>query len=292
MRIGTTQIASWMPVWTLALLASLVAFPAAAADPLTVRVFTDKATYERNEQALITMEVKNTSSLSVSTSYSTSQQYDFTAHDSSGAVVWTWSHGKSFGSLPTSRILAPGETWVIQEIWTFADDAGSSLLDDTYSITGTFLGSYLGRSGAKTGTQDVVLFTSDPLQVTFTTDKSSYSRLSSSSAALSLTVTNAASYPVTIDFQNGQSFDFSARDSGGQEVWTWSNGKTFDPAPTQLVLAPGESVQFTASWTFKNNSGANVADGYYTVSGTFLGQYYGAVPPKSGESQIRVYTLL
>ena len=289
MRIGTTRIASWLPVWALALLASLVAFPAVA-DPLAVRVFTDKATYERGEQALITLEVKNTSALPVTASYSTGQKYDFTARDATGTAVWTWSYGKTFGS-STSKTFAPGETWVVQESWTFADNAGSGVIDGTYSITGSFLGNYLGRSGAKTATQDVSLFTPDPLVATFSTDKSAYSRLSSSSAALTLTVTNVASYPVTINFQNGQSFDFSASNSSGTTVWTWSNGQSFDPAPMQVVLAPNESLQFTGAWTFKNNSGANVADGYYTVSGTFLGQYYGAVPPKGGASQIRLSTL-
>ncbi len=289
MRIGTTRIASLLPVWTLALLVSLVAFPAAA-DPLTVRVFTDKATYERGEQALITMEVKNTSVLPVTTSYSTSQKYDFTARDANGTAVWTWSHGKTFGS-STSKTFAAGETLVIQETWAFTDDAGAGVFDGTFSITGTFLGNYLGRSGAKTGTQDVSLFTPDPLEVTFATDKSSYSKLSSAPAALTLTVTNIASYAVTIDFQNGQSFDFSAKNSSGTTVWTWSNGKTFDPAPVQLVLAPGESLQFTGSWALKNNSGSSVADGNYTLGGTFLGQYYGAVQPKGGEKQVRVYTL-
>lgn len=289
MRIETTRTASWLPVWALALLASLVAFPAVA-DPLTVSVFTDKATYERGEQAVITLQVKNTSLLPVTTSYSTEQKYDFTARDANGAAVWTWSYGKTFGS-STSKTFAPGETWVVQESWTFADNAGSGVIDGTYSITGSFLGNYLGRSGAKTATQDVSLFTPDPLVATFSTDKSAYSRLSSSSAALTLTVTNVASYPVTINFQNGQSFDFSATNSSGTTVWTWSNGRSFDPAPMQVVLAPNESLQFTGAWTFKNNSGANVADGYYTVSGTFLGQYHGAVEPKGGASQIRVYTL-
>lgn len=290
MRIGTTRIASLLPVWTLALLVSLAAFPAAAADPLTVTVFTDKATYQRGEQAVITMQVKNTSALPVMTSYSTSQEYDFTARDANGTAVWTWSYGKTFGS-STSKTIGAGETVVFQETWAFTDNAGAGVFDGTFSITGTFLGNYLGRSGAKTGTQDVSLFTPDPLQVTFATDKSSYSKLSSP-AALSLTVTNIASYPVTIDFQNGQSFDFSAKNSSGTTVWTWSNGKTFDPAPAQLVLAPGESVQYTGTWSFKNNSGSTVADGYYTLGGTFLGQAYSSASPKGGESTVRVYSLL
>lgn len=289
MRIGTTRIASLLPVWTLALLVSLVAFPSAAADPLTVRVFTDKATYVRGEQALITMEVKNTSTLPVTTSYSTSQKYDFTARDANGTAVWTWSYGKTFGS-GTSKTFAGGETLVIQETWTFTNDAGSGVFDGTFSITGTFLGNYLGRSGAKTGSQDVSLSTPDPIQVTFAADKSSYSKLSSP-AALTLTVTNIAPYAVTIDFANGQSFDFSAKNASGTTVWTWSNGKTFDPAPVQVVLAPGESLQYTGSWSFKNNSGSTVADGNYTVGGTFLGQAYGSSPAKGGESTVRVYTL-
>ncbi|WNG35232.1 hypothetical protein F0U61_17365 [Archangium violaceum] len=290
MRIGTTRNVSLMSAWTLALLVALgMAAPAAAADPLAVRVFTDKSTYDRNEQAQLTLEVKNTSSFYVSVSFGSGQQYDFVARDASGATLWTWSNGKTFSPFGSSKALAPGETWSVQETWTFVDNTGSSLLDGTFSITGTYLGNYLGRSGTKSGTQDVVLQTSDPLVATFSTDKASYSRFTS--APLHLTVTNVAAYPVAISFQNGQQYEFSARNSSGQVVWTWSTGKSFDPAASELVLAPGESLTFNESWSFNNNNGGGIADGYYTVSGTFLGQAYGAVEPKGGESQIRVYTL-
>ncbi|WP_257458632.1 BsuPI-related putative proteinase inhibitor [Archangium lipolyticum] len=291
MRIGTSWIASWLPVWSLALVLSLApAFPALA-DPLSVSLTADKSNYERGEQATLTLEVKNTSLLPVTVSFSNGQRYDFAARDANGTTVWTWSHGKSFDPGSSSRTLAPGEIWRAQETWGFVDDAGSGVFDGTLTLSGTFLGQYLGRSGPKVATQDVVLFTPDPLQVTFSTDKSQYSRLSSSSARLVLTLTNIATYPVTITSPTEQLHDFGARNSSGQTVWTWSHGKTFNQTPAQLVLAPGESLELTGSWSFKNNSGSSVADGYYTVSGTFLGQYHGAVPPKGGESQIRVYTL-
>lgn len=286
-----TRIASWMPVWTLALLVALgMATPAAAADPLTVSVSTDKSTYERNEQALITLQVKNTSSLPVTVSFSNGQQYDFTARDASGATVWNWSNGKTFSPSGSTRTLAAGETWTVQETWAFVDNAGTFVFDGTFTLTGTYLGNYLGRSGTKAASQDVVLQTSDPLVATFSTDKSSYSKLSSP-APLHLTITNVAAYPVTINFQNGQQYEFSAKNASGQVVWTWSTGKSFDPAASQLVLDPGASLQFNESWSFKNNSGSSVADGNYTVSGTFLGQAYGAVGTKGGESVVRVYTL-
>jgi len=279
-------------VWTLCLVAAFsLAFPAAAADPIAVRAFTDKATYERGEQALLTLEVKNTSALPVSVSFSSGKKYDFSARDASGTTVWTWSNGKTFEPGSSTRVLAAGETLTYQETWTFVDDAGTSQFDGVYTITGTFLGNYLGRSGTKQGTQDIELITPDPLTATFSTDKATYSRLSSSASQMTLTVTNVATYAVTISFATEQQVEFTAKNSSGTTVWTWSNGKVFGQEPQDVVLAPGESLTYTGSWSFKNNSGANVADGNYTLSGTFLGQYYGAVQPKSGEKQVRVYTL-
>jgi uncharacterized protein affecting Mg2+/Co2+ transport len=278
-------------VWTLSLLAALtLAFPAAAADPLTVSAFTDKATYERGEQALLTVQVKNTSLLPVSISFSNGQKYDFTARDANGAALWTWSYGKTFGG-SSSQTLAAGATLTYQETWTFVDNAGAAQPDGVFSITGSFLGQYIGRSGAKEATQAIELVTPDPLVATFSTDKSSYSRLSSSAAQMTLTITNVAAYAVTIDFQTAQQVDFAARNASGQVVWTWSNGKVFDQDPQQLVLAPGESLTYTGSWSLKTNSGANAADGNYILSGTFLGTAFGVVPPKGGEKQIRLTTL-
>lgn len=290
MRIGTTRLASLMSVWTLALLSSLtLAFPAAAADPLAVRVFTDKVDYTRGEQALLTLEVTNTSALPVTVTYNNGQQYDFELRDTSGALVWSWSYGKTFGTLPTSRTLAAGETLQIQETWAQLDNAGIPALDGTYTVSGIFSGNYVGRSGAKVATQDISVFTPDPLVATFSTSQTHYSRLNP--AQLTLTITNVTSTPVTVSFAGEQLYDFAARNANGDVVWTWSHGKTFAEVPSEVVLGPGEYLEFTQSWSFSTNDGSLLMDGVYTVSGSFLGQYAGAVYPKGGESQIRMYTL-
>jgi hypothetical protein len=291
MRTETSRMASWMPVWTLTLLAALtLSFPAAAADPLAVTVFTDKASYVRGEQATLTMEVKNTSALAVAVSFNNSQQHDFSVRDANGTLLWNSSYGQTPTSGSTTRVMAPGEVLRYQATWAFIDNAGSAVFDGILTVTGTFYGQYVGRSGTKAASQNLELITLDPLEVTFSTDKTSYSKLATP-ANLTLKVTNIGTYPVTIDFANGQSYEFSARNASGSTVWTWSNGKTFDPNPVQVVLAPGEFFSFTAAWSFKNNSGSTVADGNYTLGGTFLGQYYGAIPPKGGEATVRVYTL-
>lgn len=275
---------------TLALFTSLVPLASEAADPLSIQLTADKVDYTRGETAVLTLVVKNTSSLPVVVNFSNGQQYDFAARDANGATLWTWSNGKTFSPSGSQRILSGGETLTIQETFSFVGNDGQALLDGGYTVSGTYLGSYVGKEGSNSAEQAVTLSTPDALQVSFTTDKSTYRRLES--AVLTLTLTNTASYPLTIQFDSAQFYDFSAANAGGSTVWTWSNGKTFDPTPHELVLAPGESVQFQESWGFVNNSGIAVGDGTYTVRGTFLGSFYGQTGPKVGEAQVQLRTLL
>jgi hypothetical protein len=262
---------------------------AQSSDPLRVQFTADKSDYVRGDQALLTLQMTNTSALPLVVSFSSGKQYDFEARDASGATLWAWSNGKSFDPSGSQRVLSPGETWVIQETWTFVANDGQAVVDGSYTVKGTFLGNYVGKSGSKSGEQGVTLSTPDGLQVAFTTNKSSYGRLES--ATLTLTATNVAPYALTVVFNSAQLYDFTATSSAGSTVWTWSNGKTFDPTPQEVVLQPGESLQFQETWALTQNNGMPVASGTYTVRGTFLGSYYGQVGTKSGESQIQVRPL-
>ncbi|MFL5348718.1 MAG: BsuPI-related putative proteinase inhibitor [Hyalangium sp.] len=276
---------------TLALCAALAPVSQAqAADPLSFQFTADKAGYTRSEQAVLTIQVKNTSALPLVINFSNGQQYDFAARDASGATVWTWSTGKSFDPSGSQRVLAAGETWTLQETWAFVTDGGQGVLDGSYTVSGTFLGNYVGKTGSKSGEQAVTLTTPDALQVTFTTDKSSYGRLDT--ATLTLTVTNTAPYALTVDFNSAQLYDFSATSSSGTTVWSWSNGKTFDPTPQEIVLAPGESRQYQTTWGLTQNNGLAAPSGTYTVRGTFLGIYYGQQGTKDGAAQIQIRPLL
>ncbi|NMO17061.1 hypothetical protein HPC49_11395 [Pyxidicoccus fallax] len=259
-------------------------------DPLTVQFTADKSDYTRGEQVLLTLQVTNRSALPVTFSFSNGQRYDFTARDASGNALWTWSTGRTFDTASQQTIPA-GATVTWQETWSFSADDGRPVLDGAYTVTGIFLGNYLGRSGSKQGEAAITLTTPDTLQATFSTDKSSYG-LFDSAAALTLTVTNTGTFPVTVLFNSAQTHDFSVGNSSGTVVWTWSNGKTFDPTPWEQVLAPGESWQFKGTWSLNNNNGVRVPAGTYTVKGSFLGSYYGQVGTKGGEAQVQVRGLL
>jgi hypothetical protein len=290
MRIPSSS-SPWTLALTLALCAALAPVSQAqAADPLAFQFTTDQGDYTRGEQAVLTIQVKNTSALPLVINFSNGQQYDFTARDASGATIWTWSTGKSFDPSGSQRVLAAGETWTIQETWDFVTDGGQGVLDGSYTVSGTFLGNYLGKTGAKSGEQAVTLTTPDYLQVAVTTDKSAYGRFDT--ATLTLTVTNTAPYALTIDFNSAQLYDFSATSSSGTTAWTWSNGKTFDPTPQEVVLAPGESLQYQTTWGLTQNNGLPASSGTYTVRGTFLGSYYGQQGTKAGETPIQIRSLL
>jgi hypothetical protein len=258
-------------------------------DYLQVSFSTDKSAYHRGETALLTLSMTNTAPYPLEVSFGTTQYYDFTATDANGTTQWTWSTGRTFDPVAEVRTLAPGETWTVQESWAFVNDAGGGVLDGDFVVRGIFLGDYLGRSGLKQGEQTINLFTPDPIQVSFSTDKTTYSRLSP--ARLTLTLTNIASYPVTLYFPSEKRYDFSARDSLGRLVWTWSNGKTFPTVPSEVVLAPGASLSHTESWSFVQNNGLPVMDGPYTVRGNSFGQWYGETGSKSGERTITVGSL-
>jgi hypothetical protein len=66
---------------------------------------------------------------------------------------------------------------------------------------------------------------------------------------LTFTVTNTSIVPVTLDFNNGQQYDFIVRsNSSGSLVWQWSSEMMFAAMLTARTLGPGESVVYVERW--------------------------------------------
>lgn len=62
-----------------------------------------------------------------------------------------------------------------------------------------------------------------------------------------LTVQNAGTEPVALEFRSGLIADFAVYEDGA-EVWRWSDGRLFTQAIEAETLAPGESFTDARTW--------------------------------------------
>jgi len=78
-----------------------------------------------------------------------------------------------------------------------------------------------------------------------------------------MTARNTTGQPITLDFSSGQRYDLVIRDSRGQMVFQWSQGRAFTLALGQLILQ-GEQV-FVEEIRLADRSGRVFPEGRYTL---------------------------
>lgn len=67
----------------------------------------------------LTLDVVNDTASPAELCFSSAQQYEFIVERAQDdAPVWRWSDDRMFSAMLTSRVLAPGEHWVVQARWT------------------------------------------------------------------------------------------------------------------------------------------------------------------------------
>jgi hypothetical protein len=97
-----------------------------------------------------------------------------------------------------------------------------------------------------------------------------------------LSITNAGGEAVTLDFNSGQRFDVSVSDVDGQEVWSWSEGRSFIQALGSETLAPGATLSYEAGWPGPAPGNYRVA-GWVTASNRDIRQEVDVRVPVDGE---------
>ena len=85
---------------------------------------------------------------------------------------------------------------------------------------------------------------------------------------LPLTITIAASEPITLYYRTTQRFDIVISDPEGKVVWRWSKDKAFAEVLEQVSLKASETLSFDESWDQKDDNGQPVPTGNYTVIAT------------------------
>jgi hypothetical protein len=95
-----------------------------------------------------------------------------------------------------------------------------------------------------------------------------------------LTVRNTGPQPVILQFNSGQRYDLVIRDSKGDQLYQWSQGKFFTQALGRLELK-GELI-YLVEVSLADRSGRTYPEGRYTLEGwlsTSEGKLYTATVP-------------
>ena len=79
------------------------------------------------------------------------------------------------------------------------------------------------------------------------------------SVRFNLYVTNTSAVGMELNFGSAQRYDFAVETTDGDEIWRWSTDRAFAQVTGQETLAPGESLQYEASWVPGTRTGTYVA---------------------------------
>ena len=89
---------------------------------------------------------------------------------------------------------------------------------------------------------------------------------SGESVSLTLTVRNLSEKNRTFEMPSSQTYDFTASEKGGGEIWKWSSGMMFTQIIGSAAIQAEGSKVYKVSW-----SPAGIQPGTYTIEAYFLG---------------------
>ena len=99
-------------------------------------------------------------------------------------------------------------------------------------------------------------------------DLTTYGAFYAKGKPVPLTITIAASEPITLYYRTTQRYEIVISDAEGKEVWRWSKDKAFGEVLEQVSLQADETLGFDESWDQRDNDGQPVPAGNYTVTAT------------------------
>ena len=120
-------------------------------------------------------------------------------------------------------------------------------------------------TGAANPTPTVLPF---PFEGPVGIDLTTYGVFHKQGERLLLTITVAASEPITLYYRTTQRYDIVISDAEGKEMWRWSRDKAFGEVLEQVSLQASETRSFDESWDQRDNDGQPVPTGNYTVTAT------------------------
>jgi Intracellular proteinase inhibitor len=105
--------------------------------------------------------------------------------------------------------------------------------------------------------------------LTFDKDSGVYD--SGTPVVATLVLSNCATNDEKLVYPTTQRYVFIVTDSGGNDMWRSTDGKTFAQTESTETIASQQSVEYTETWNQKDRNGSQVPDGQYKVSAFSVG---------------------
>lgn len=91
--------------------------------------------------------------------------------------------------------------------------------------------------------------------------------------------------PMEVMFSSGQQFELVITDTSGNQVYRYSDGKSFTMALVNKTINPGESIEWQLEWDMTDKDGVKLTSGDYKAEINILA--YGADEEKIDESELK-----
>ncbi len=88
---------------------------------------------------------------------------------------------------------------------------------------------------------------------------------------ITLVLADCANNDSVLYFPTAQRYHFTVDDSNGVELWSSSDGKSYDQTVGTETLHPSQTATYTETWDQKDRSGNQVPAGKYKVSAFSVG---------------------
>jgi len=119
-----------------------------------------------------------------------------------------------------------------------------------------------------------------PVTVQLKVEKKRYAR--GEKVKFTVIARNTSRQQQRLEFRGGRRFDISVYRAGGETgepLWRLSEGMIYTLQIREIVIEPGQALEYSREWNQKGNNGKELPRGEYSVTGEVTAQGLAATPP-------------
>jgi len=230
----------------------------------------ESSQFAQDETIEFFLTLTNNTNENITLNFPTPHQYNFYINSPSNTQIWRSEIDYSY--LDTSLTIPAGESIVLN------DSLSTSIPEGHYTAFGGIINQshkkfdfIVGDGNAPNNFNNEQLETKIVLKDSSGQESNQFAQ--GETIEFFLTLTNHSSEDITLNFTDGQQFDFYINHASGHlEIWRWSDNKAFIQALTDLTIPAGETIEISEFWNQILSDGEFTEYSSFTAFGGVLNQ--------------------